>query len=84
MRSQKRQQMLDSNSKSIGSYQVIFFIQVVVVCPTRYTRYLAKNTGSRTSISSTYIVKSTKMQKEQTLANGFAPLKNDITKILKR
>jgi len=28
--------MLDSNSKSIGSYQAIFFIQVIVVCPTIY------------------------------------------------
>jgi hypothetical protein len=35
-------------------------------------RYLAKTKGQSISISSTYIVFVTKMQKRQTLSNGFA------------
>jgi len=42
-------------------------------------KYLAINTGSSISTSSTYILFLTKMQKRQTLSNGFAFLENDIT-----
>ena len=42
-------------------------------------RYLAKTTGPSISISSTYILFLTKMQKRQTLKKRFALLKNDIT-----
>ena len=35
-------------------------------------RYLAKTTGQSTSISSTYILFLTKLQKRQTTQNGFA------------
>jgi hypothetical protein len=41
--------------------------------------FLAINTGSSISTSSTYIVFLTKMQKRKTLDNGFALFKNDIT-----
>jgi hypothetical protein len=41
--------------------------------------HLAINTGSSISISSTYIVFLTKLQKRQNLEKGFALLKNDIT-----
>jgi len=44
---------------------------------------LARTKGQSISISSTYIVFLTEMQKRQTLSNGFALLKNDITSILK-
>ena len=40
---------------------------------------LASTTGSSTSISITYILFLTKLQKRQTRWNGFALLKNDIT-----
>jgi hypothetical protein len=39
-------------------------------------------TGSSISISSTYILFLTEMQKRQTLRNGFALFKNDITDFL--
>jgi len=42
-------------------------------------RYLAKSTSSTISISSTYIVFLTKLQKRQIPEKGFALLKNDIT-----
>ncbi|MGB5847405.1 MAG: hypothetical protein WBH40_02895, partial [Ignavibacteriaceae bacterium] len=42
-------------------------------------RYLAINTGQSTSISITYILFLTKMQKRQIPGKGFALLKNDIT-----
>jgi hypothetical protein len=42
-------------------------------------RYLAKTTSSSISISSTYIVFVTKLQKRQTPDEGFALFKNDIT-----
>jgi hypothetical protein len=42
-------------------------------------RYLAIITGLNISISSTYILFLTKLQKRQTLINGFALSKNDIT-----
>ena len=42
-------------------------------------RYLAKSTDPSTLTSSTYILFLTKLQKRQTLENGFALLKNDIT-----
>jgi len=45
----------------------------------RDCRYLAKTTGSSISISITYIVFVTKMQKRQTLEKGSALFKNDIT-----
>jgi hypothetical protein len=41
--------------------------------------YLAILTSECNSRKITYIVKSTKMQKRQTLLKGFALLKNDIT-----
>jgi hypothetical protein len=41
--------------------------------------YLASTTGSSTSISSTYILFLTKMQKRQIPEKGFAPIENDIT-----
>jgi len=41
--------------------------------------YLTINTGSNISILITYIVFVTKLQKRQTLKNGSALLKNDIT-----
>ena len=43
------------------------------------SRYLAKTSGSSISIYSTYILFLTKLQKRQTLSNGFALFKNDIT-----
>mgnify|MGYP000721209452 CR=1 FL=1 len=43
------------------------------------SRYLAILTSECNSRKITYIVKSTKMQKRQTLLKGFALLKNDIT-----
>jgi hypothetical protein len=42
-------------------------------------RFLAINTGSSISISVTYIVFVTKMQKRQIPEKGFAPIENDIT-----
>jgi len=44
-----------------------------------HCRYLAKTAGSNISISSTYILFLTKMQKRQTPENGFAIFENDIT-----
>jgi len=44
-------------------------------------KYLAILTGSNISISSTYIVFLTKMQKGKPPKKGFALLKNDITDI---
>ena len=41
--------------------------------------YLAKTKGQSISISSTYIVFLTKMQKRQTRKKGFVLLKNEIT-----
>jgi hypothetical protein len=42
-------------------------------------RFLAKTTGPSISISITYIVFLTKLQKRQTLLKGFALIENDIT-----
>jgi hypothetical protein len=42
-------------------------------------RYLAINTGSSISTSSTYIVFLTKLQKGESPRKGFAPIENDIT-----
>ena len=42
-------------------------------------KYLAKTTSPSISISITYILFLTKMQKRQTLEKGFALLENDIT-----
>jgi hypothetical protein len=46
-------------------------------------RYLAINTSSSTSISITYILFPTKLQKRQTLEKGSALFKNDITTIVR-
>ncbi len=43
------------------------------------SRYLASTTGLSISISITYILFLTKMQKRQTLEKEFALFKNDIT-----
>jgi len=53
------------------------FSQVQKLC------FLAMNTSSSTSIASTYILFLTEMQKRQIPENGFALLKNAITKIIK-
>ena len=47
-------------------------------------RYLAINTGSSISTSSTYIVFLTKLQKGESPRKGFALFKNDITTIFYR
>jgi hypothetical protein len=50
------------------------------LCPAFFLEYLAKTKGQIISISSTYILFLTEMQKRQTLIKGFTLLKNDITK----
>jgi len=47
-------------------------------------RFLAKTKGPSTLTSSTYILFLTKLQKRQTLWNGFAFFENDITQFYYR
>jgi hypothetical protein len=49
------------------------------LCPAFFLEYLAKTKGQIISISSTYILFLTEMQKRQTLEKGSALFKNDIT-----
>ena len=61
-----------------GRFSIVGYGILQTVCGNA-NRYLATNTGSSISISSTYILFLTKMQKGQTPEKGFALFKNDIT-----
>jgi len=52
------------------------------IIPFPFEAYLAKTPTSDQFNSNTYIPKSPKNQKGKPRKNGFAPMKNDITKIL--